>query len=169
MNPKISNTSSGSSMDQSIKQYDNQESSDLYDLQLALGKIPVKKQDGGGRTLNVPKYLPDNVIPGSSFNSGHTIGRECVGPHCGVPIKPTAYNYMTTISKLPESPPGVVSQIPGGYRQGNSDSMMLYPNQNGGTPFSDIIDPFTLKKYPIKSHKGDKILKRYLSRIKNLN
>ena len=52
MNPYISDTGSGSSMDQSINKLDIDSATELKNLQLALGFIPNDYQYGG-----VKKYL----------------------------------------------------------------------------------------------------------------
>ena len=163
MNPMIEGDSNGSSMNQSIKKYDSQQSNDMRDLDLALGKIPGYNQTAGGRTINIPKYLPEGVVPGASFNNANTIGEQCIGSHCGISIKPTAFDYMNNISSLPNSPIGVQSQVPGGPRLGNSS----YTNQVGGSLFQEIFDPISLKKYRINSSKGMYILRNYLDKIIN--
>lgn len=180
MNPYIEKHSSGSSMNQSIENYQKDSDLELRDLQLALGKLPYK---GGGRTLNIPKYLPENIIPGPSFNNGHTIGAPCLGSHCGISIAPTSHNYSNNIiPQIPDTPPNISSQIIGNNRLGNNSfSSNLIRNYSGTklnpgpfniqcagshNPFKYITHPLTRKKYSIKSRKGQKLLNNFLDKIK---
>ena len=92
MNPLVDDDKSGSSMDQSIKQYNQDQYSELRDLELALGKIPSYTQDAGGRTLNITNIYNEQYLPGPTYNSGLYIDSPCKGTHCGIPIEPTSSN-----------------------------------------------------------------------------
>merc|ERR1712079_367258 len=117
MNPETDADSHGSSMDQSIESYEKDNGINLKNLELALGKIPQK---AGGRTLNIPKYLPENIIPGSSSNGAVTVGSQCLGSHCSISVTPTSHNYTNNIiPSIKDSPPGIESQVVGTDRLGN--------------------------------------------------
>ena len=180
MNPYIDKDSSGSSMNQSIENYQKDSELELSDLQLALGKLPHK---GGGRTTNIPKYLPENIIPGPSFNNGHTIGAPCLGDHCGIPITPISHNYSNNIiPQINDAPLNISSQIIGNDRLGNNSfSSNLIGNYTGtklnpgpfniqcagsSNNFDYITHPITRKKYSINSNKGKKILNNFLNNVK---
>ena len=180
MNPYINKDSHGSSMNESIQNYQKESVDNLIDLDLALGYIP---QYGAGRTLNVPKYLPENIIPGPSFNNGTTVGAPCLGAHCGISITPTSHNYSDNIiSNIQQSPSNISSQLIGTNRLGNNHiSSHLIKNYSGtalnhgpfniqcagsDNPYTYIVHPKTKKKYSIFSKKGNFILNKFLSNIK---
>ena len=74
MNPYISDSGSGSSMDQSINQLNNEAADELRDLQLALGKIP-SDYHGGGK----PKYdFIIHPINGVSISIWSKRGRQLI-------------------------------------------------------------------------------------------
>ena len=166
MNPVIEDQGSGSSMDKSIKEYNNNFLSDTHDLELALGRIPITK--GGGRTLNIPKYMPENTIPGNSYNNANTIGAPCIGTHCGISILPTAHNYgPNIIPNMDSSPPGVELHMPVGNRLGNNTFNIndyQVGSGNHSNVWNTIFDPKSNKFYYINSKQGIKILNKFIEK-----
>jgi len=184
MNPKVNEDSNGSSMDQSIKKQESDNSSELRDLQLALGKIPTGYQKGSGRTLNIPKYLPTDTIPGPSYNSAESIGEPCIGNHCAIPITPDSKSYVSMLSNMSETPCGIENQTPSIERLGNntitSEASSLgdpYNIQCAGGYFDKknmlinnkmskyITDPISQRRYNIGSAEGQYVLNNYKNHI----
>lgn len=133
-----------------------------------------------GRTLNVPKSMPAGRIPGHSYNGAVTIGAPCKGPHCSVPVPPTAA-YMTNVNlRSANPPPGALTQFASTHRLGNNSDLNVgigkYVNgtaQNPG-PFNIdvqgnkesyryIINPETGRKVPASSREGQFILENYIN------
>lgn len=144
---------------------------------LSSGK--VAKTSGGGRTLNVPKTLPPNTVPGPSYNGAVTIGEPCQGGHCSIPVTPLDSNLIHNNLRSANPPPGATINYPGTNRLGNNHLEMPGIKQYVGTeanpgPFNIqcgagnplyqyIIHPRTRKHYHIHSSKGRKILDKYLN------
>lgn len=88
-------------------------------------RMPKKyKQKGSGRTLNVPKTLPPNTVPGPSFNGAVTVGEACVGSHCSIPVTPLVSNMVNVNLNSANPPPGANVHYPGTDRLGNSGLQM---------------------------------------------
>lgn len=176
MNPQIDADSYGSPMDQSIQQQNEQQQSDNKALYLSNGKN--SKTSGGGRTLNIPKTLPVNQVPGPSYNGAVTIGELCQGGHCSIPVTPLDSNLIHNNLRSANPPPGATINYPGTNRLGNNHLEMpgiqnyIGTEENPGpfniqcgagkSAFQYIIHPRTRKHYHIHSSKGRKLLNMYL-------
>ena len=176
MNPSIVADSHGSPMDQAIRQHEQQQQQDNAKLYSSNGKNPPAT--GGGRTLNIPKTLPPNEVPGPSYNGAVTIGEPCQGGHCSIHVTPTVNNLINNNLKSANPPPGATINYPGTNRLGNNHIEMSGIQSYSGTennpgpfniqcgagysPFQYITDPNTFKQYNIRSKKGHKILTNYL-------
>jgi hypothetical protein len=183
MNPSIEADSHGSPMEQAINQYNEQQNNENNALYLSSG---MSHQSGGGRTLNIPKYLPTNKIPGPSYNGAVTIGEVCQGVHCSIPVTPTSENLIHNNLQSANPPPGATLNYPGTNRFGNNQINMpgvhTYSGtennpgpfnihcsnmQHGGSVslFKYITHPETKKVYHIRSKKGKSIIKKYMKYI----
>ena len=187
MNPSVDANSYGSPMDQAIDQQNQQNRQDNDALYLSSGK--TSDTTGGGRTLNIPKTLPPNKVPGPSYNGAVTIGDACQGGHCAIPVTPTVENLIHHNLNSANPPPGATVNYPGTDRLGNNQISMpdIYAYtgtennpgpfniqcnnfqcgsiQCGGdreSPFQYITHPDTRRVYNINSKKGNKILMKYL-------
>jgi hypothetical protein len=130
-------------MDQALRDHTEANEHATMQRNLASG------QAGGGRTLNIPKFSTVGDIPGSSYNSGVTIGAECSGVHCSIPISPASH-----------------PQDPSMVRLGNSSLQI----QQGGAPshlqaYGQILDPRTGEMQQSQSERGRHIYRRYLERL----
>ena len=136
---------------------------------------------GGGRTINVPKVY-DGDVPGPSFNGAVTVGEECVGAHCSVPIEPTT-TYMIH-DALDSSTPGANVSYPGTDRLGNNSFAMPGISAYEGTtinpgpfnlqcaggknnPFNYIVNPDTGRRVSIYGKIGKRVLKKYVHSIQS--
>ena len=143
-----------------------------------LGPYYTMSNKTNGRTLNVPKTMPAGKVPVSSYNGAVTIGEPCKGPHCAIPVTPTAA-YMTNVNlRSANPPPGALTQFASTHRLGNNSDLNVgigkYVNgttQNPG-PFNIevsgkkesyryIINPETGKKVSASSAEGQFILENY--------
>ena len=182
MNPTIDADSHGSHSDQAINQFDQQQLEDHAVLAASTGKHH-NSQGGGGRTLNIPKTLPDNTIPGPSYNSAVTTGPPCQGAHCAVPTTPTDANLIHHNLASANPPPGGNTSYPSTTHLGNSHNEMPGISNYTGTalnhgPFTlqtgagyaknplrtyeYIADPVARKRVRLMSTRGLKILRKYL-------
>lgn len=180
MNPSIDADSHGSPMDQAINLHNEQQNKDNSAFYLSSGMSP---QNGGGRTLNIPKSLPPNKLPGPSYNGAVTIGEACQGGHCSIPVTPTVENLIHNNLQSANPPPGATLNYPGTNRLGNNQINMPGIHTYSGTennpgpfniqcssmqcggstsPFNYITHPDTKKVYHISSKKGKSIIKKYL-------
>ena len=143
-NPSIDANKFGSPMDQAMQSQTDADQHANAQRALANG------QAGGGRTLNIPKYLPAGEIPGPSYNNAVSIGAECNGPHCSSPISPTSLKFY------PQNPSMV--------RLGNSSP----PTQQGGSrllEYGQIRDPRSGQVVDCHSDQGRQVYRRYLRRL----
>lgn len=178
MNPTVNSNAYGSPMDQAIRQQDNQQTKSNQALNAASGKN--SPTTGGGRTLNIPKVLPPNQVPGPSYNGAVTIGEPCVGGHCSIPVTPQVSNMIHNNLLSADPPPGANINYPGTDRLGNNSIQMPGIQDYAGTEnnpgpfdiqcgagdkraFQYIIHPKTRKSYHISSKMGRKIINNYLN------
>lgn len=183
LNPTVSSDSYGSHSDQAINQFDQQQRDDHSVLAASSGKHRTGGQSAGGRTLNVPKVLPDNSIPGPSYNSAVTTGPPCLGAHCAVPTTPTDANLIHHNLASAGPPPGANISYPGTTHLGNNHNSMPGIVNYQGTPLNSgpftlqtgagrplnplytyeyIADPISKKRVRLMSTRGLKILRKYL-------
>lgn len=178
MNPEIDADSHGSPMDQAIRQHQETVKSDNAKIAQSSGKTT-----GGGRTLNIPKSLPPNVLPGPSYNGAVTAGPPCQGGHCSIPVTPTGANLIHHNLKSSNPPPGATTNYPGTNRIGNNTISMPGINQYDGTrvnpgpfhiqcgagdsqnPLDLIYDPRSRCNVDLFSRRGRKVLWRYLRNL----
>ena len=99
-------------------------------------------QDSNGRTLNVPKVLPPGVVPNASYNGGVTIGEECDGPHCSIPVVPTSQYYIAQNLKSANPPPNATTHFPSTHRLGNNSDVNPYISNYQGTKLN--YGPFNI-------------------------
>ena len=127
-------------------------------------RVNIKKQSGGGRTLNIPYPIPGrpDLIPGPTANNAWYVGEPCVGAHCGVPMHPTAswmINKGLTLGN--EVVPDSTTMYPVVDRLGNSFAEVLPGLQDySGTQLNP--GPFQ-----IKCVSGGRKSKRNQNRSKN--
>ena len=182
MNPSVDANSYGSPMEQAIRDNQRQQNVDAENLYASTGN-PLS---GGGRTLNVPKHLPQNVVPGPSYNGAVTTGIPCQGGHCSIPVTPQVdylINKNLSNGTLPPPPPLAKYNYPGTHRLGNNYFKMpgignyvgteqnpgpfeMNVIQGGGSLYQYITHPRTKKMYNINSHKGKHILQKYISLLR---
>ena len=178
MNPEIDANLNGSPMEQAIRQQDMDVEFANQNRYLSCGK---QITSGGGRTLNIPKLLPPNQVPGPSYNGAVTIGEACQGGHCSIPVTPLDSNLIHNNLLSANPPPGANINYPGVNRLGNNHLEMpgihayVGTEENpgpfniqcgaGNSKFKYITHPLTNKQYPIHSSRGWKILTRYLETL----
>ena len=178
MNPSIDSDSHGSPMDQAIRQHDTQQKTNNNALYLSSGKNP--KATGGGRTLNIPKTLPVNQVPGPSYNGAVTIGEACIGAHCSIPVTPQVSNMINNNLRSANPPPGAIINYPGTVRLGNNSFNMPGVQDYVGTEtnpgpfeiqcgagstnaFKYITHPVSRKTHLVTSVQGRKIINKYIN------
>jgi len=147
-NPSIDANKFGSPMDQAMQA--QTDADHQANAQRALANGHANGQTGGGRTLQIPKYLPAGEIPGPSYNNAVSIGAECNGPHCSSPISPTS--------------PKFYPQNPSMVRLGNSSLQ----TQQGGSrllAYGQIRDPRSGEVVDCHSDQGRQVYHRYLQRV----
>ena len=178
MNPEIDADSHGSSMDQAIRQHHDAVKSDNARIAQSTGQTT-----GGGRTINIPKSLPPNVIPGPSYNGAVNLGPACQGGHCSIPVTPTTANLIHNNLKSSHPPPGATINYPGTNRMGNNHISMPGINKYVGTtvnpgpfhiqcgagemsnPLDQIYDPRSGQHVSLFSRRGRKTLWRFLRKM----
>jgi hypothetical protein len=142
-------------------------------------------QRGRGRTINVPKELPEGVIPPSSFNGAITIGERCEGGWCAIPTPPVQSYLMSENLKSADPPAMAMNVYPSLPRLGNnpteySPNTEVYTgtalnygpfailSQKGGRRSSKgyeyITNPETNRKVKVKSRVGRAVLRKYLEK-----
>lgn len=143
-------------------------------------------QKGRGRTINVPKELPEGVIPPSSFNGAVTIGERCEGAWCAIPTPPVQSYLMSENLKTADPPAEAMNVYPSLPRLGNnpteySPNTEVYTgtalnygpfailSQKGGKRRSSkgyeyITNPETNRRVKVKSRVGRAVLRKYLEK-----
>jgi len=177
MNPEIDADSHGSPMDQAIRQHQQEVTDANKRIALSSGQVHTT---GGGRTLNIPKTLPVNTIPGPTYNSAVNMGPACQGNHCAIPITPTTTNLISNNLKSSNPPPGANTNYPGTVRMGNNNFSMPGIRQYTGTQvnpgsfhiqcgardntsvFDHIYDPSRKQYVDLFSRRGRKVLWRFI-------
>ena len=187
MNPTVDGDASGSDSQRAIEQLTQQQNEDQAILSLTSGKKTA--QTAGGRTLNVPKTLAENTVPGPSYNSAVTTGPPCQGGHCGIPVTPLDSILIHHNLASAQPPPGANISYPGTAHLGNNLNQMPGISQYRGTalnhgPFAIqtgagagsirdksrlysyeyIADPTSNKRVRLMSSRGLNILRKYLNR-----
>jgi hypothetical protein len=187
MNPTVDAGAHGSHSQQAINELTQQQDQDHAVLASSSGKH--HRQTAGGRTLNVPKTLPENTVPDASYNSAVTTGSPCQGLHCAIPVTPTDSNIIHTNLSSANPPPGANTSYPGTQHLGNNYNEMPGISPYQGTalnhgPFTlqtgagmgdnrsniglhsyeYIADPSTNKRVRLMSNRGLTILRKYLHR-----